>query len=228
MDPVTALLAFSLAAALLTLTPGLDTALVLRTATVEGLRPALAAAAGIVTGCLSWGVAAALGVGALLVMSEIAYGAVQLAGAGYLCWLGGGMVLAALRRVPVMVPVMVPVVPAGSMPRPGDKPTSGARRSLRRWFWRGVLTNLLNPKIGVFYVSLLPQFIPPDVPVAVFGIALAAIHAVMGVAWFAALIIATGPLATWLSRPAVRRGIEGVTGGALITFGLLLALERRG
>jgi threonine/homoserine/homoserine lactone efflux protein len=217
MDPVTALLAFSVAAALLTLTPGLDTALVLRTATVEGARPAMAAAAGIVTGCLSWGVGAALGVGALLALSEVAYRAVQLAGAAYLCWLGGGMVIVALRRS-----TPVALVAAGAMAVPL------VRRSARRWFWRGVLTNILNPKIGVFYVSLLPQFIPPDVPVAAFGIGLAAIHAVMGVAWFAAIIAATRPLAAWIGRPSVHRGIEGVTGSALIVFGLGLAFERRG
>jgi len=217
MDPVTALLSFSVAAALLTLTPGLDTALVLRTATVDGPRPAMAAAAGIVTGCLCWGVAAALGVGALLAVSELAYRTVQLAGAAYLCWLGGVMVAGAMRRA-----APLRLLTAGSAAVPA------ARHTARRWFWRGVLTNLLNPKIGVFYVSLLPQFIPPDLPVAAFGIGLAGIHAVMGVAWFATIITATTPLAAWIGRPQVRQGIEGVTGIALIVFGLRLAMERRG
>jgi threonine/homoserine/homoserine lactone efflux protein len=224
MDPVTAILAFSVAAALLTLTPGLDTALVLRTATIEGPRPAMAAAAGIVSGCLAWGVAAAMGVGALLTLSEVGFRAVQLAGAAYLCWLGLGMLRAAWRGD--AAPLAVAAAPTPGVTRGATPGVTG--RSARRWYWRGVVTNLLNPKIGVFYISLLPQFIPSGVPVAAFGVGLAGIHAVMGVAWFAALVTATRPLAAWIGRPSVRRGIEGVTGGALIAFGLRLALERRG
>jgi threonine/homoserine/homoserine lactone efflux protein len=218
MDPITALAAFTLAAALLTLTPGLDTALVLRTASVEGARPAMAAGAGIVTGCLVWGFAAAAGLGALLAVSEWGYRALQLAGAAWLVWMGAGM----LRRA--LAPRPSPELAAAALPRrPG-----GARWFGGRWFGRGLLTNLLNPKVGVFYVSFLPQFIPADVPVAAWGTGLAAIHAALGMAWFAALVLATRPLAAWLARPAVGRGIDGVTGAALVAMGLRLALERRG
>ena len=213
MDPLSAILAFSLAAGLLTLTPGLDTALVLRTATVEGARPAMAAGIGISAGCLAWGLVAAVGLGAVLAVSDLAYRVLQAAGAAYLVWLGAGMLWAAIR----------PGDAAGRLAAPG---AGAAGRG--GWFARGLMANLLNPKVGVFYVSFLPQFIPDGVPVVAFSIGLAAIHAVMGIAWFAALTAATRPIATLLRRPAVLRGIDGVTGAVLIGFGLRLALDRRG
>jgi threonine/homoserine/homoserine lactone efflux protein len=214
MDPVTAILAFTLAAALVTLTPGLDTALVLRTATVQGAAPAMAAGGGIVTGCLVWGLVAALGIGAVLAVSELGFRLLQLAGTAYLLWLGAGMLRAALR----------PVAPPGL---PGVGPELARRRAARGWFWRGLMTNLLNPKVGAFYLGFLPQFIPQGMPVVPFGVGLAAIHAALGLAWFAVLVLATRPLASLLARPAVTRGIDGVTGGVLIALGLRLALERR-
>jgi threonine/homoserine/homoserine lactone efflux protein len=233
MDPFTALAAFTLAAALLTLTPGIDTALVLRTAVVEGGRPAMAAGLGIVTGCLIWGFAAAVGLGALLAVSEWGFRALQLAGAAWLLWLGAGMVRRALsRRLPAGVPADLPTeVPAelpADMRHEPPAPGHPGHRPGARWFGRGLLANLLNPKVGVFYMSFLPQFIPAGVPVAAWGTGLAAIHAALGLAWFAALVLATRPLAAWLVRPAVGRGIDGLTGAALLAMGLRLVLERRG
>lgn len=212
MEPLSAIAAFSLAAALLTLTPGLDTALVLRTAAVEGSRRAMLAGAGIVSGCLVWGVIAALGLGAMLAVSKIGYMALQLAGAAYLIWLGAGMLWSAVRGSASKAEVEAP----------------GEARDAGGWFWRGLMTNLLNPKVGIFYVSLLPQFVPDGVPVAAFSAGLACIHAAMGLAWFAALTLATRPLAGALRRPAVTRALDGMTGAVLVAFGLRLALERRG
>lgn len=87
------LLAFTFAATVLTLTPGLDTALVLRTATVEGKRQALHATLGINAGCLLWGAAVAFGLGALIAVSELAYNLLKYCGAAYLAWLGLNMLL---------------------------------------------------------------------------------------------------------------------------------------
>ena len=216
MDPVSAIMAFSIAAALLTITPGLDTALVLRTATVEGGRSAMAAGAGVSAGVLAWGLLVSLGLGALLAVSEIGYRLLQIVGAGYLLWLGIQMVRAALgsdRRVQQALDAAdSDMLPASAL----------------RWFWRGMLTNLLNPKVGVFYVSFLPQFIPADVPVVAFSVGLAALHGTMGLVWFAMLTAATRPLARLLRRPGFTRSIDGLTGAVLIGFGLRLALERRG
>lgn len=216
MDPVSAVIAFSIAAGLLTVTPGLDTALVLRTATVEGAREAMAAGAGVVAGVLAWGLLASLGLGAVLAVSEIGYRVLQYAGAAYLFWLGARMILSALR----------PRAGAPEAPEARAAAAPGARRS--GWFWRGLMTNLLNPKVGVFYVSFLPQFIPAGMPVVAFSVGLAAIHALMGLVWFAAITAATRPFSRILRRPAFTRTVDGLTGSVLIAFGVRLALERRG
>src|SRR5690242_5753163 len=97
MDTSHALIAFTLTAGLLTITPGLDTALVLRTAAVEGPRRAAMAASGIVLGCLTWGLAASAGLGALLAASQVAYDVLRIAGAAYLLYMGGQMLLQAVR-----------------------------------------------------------------------------------------------------------------------------------
>jgi len=200
-----ALIAFVLAAALLTITPGLDTAMVLRTAAVEGPRTATLAALGIVLGCLAWGAAVALGLGVLLGASSLAYTALKWAGAAYLAWLGVRLILNPRSRF--------------------ELEQQGGQRG--NWLARGFLNNLLNPKIGVFYVSFLPQFTPVGYPTAPFIFLLAAIHAVLGVIWFAALIAATSPMKRWLARRAVVRWIDRVTGAVFISFSLRLALDRR-
>jgi threonine/homoserine/homoserine lactone efflux protein len=204
-----ALAAFAVAAALLTITPGLDTALVLRTAAVEGAKRAALAAMGVVSGCLVWGAAVALGLGVLLQASSLAFSLLKWAGAAYLVWLGVNLILKPRARFDVA---------ADSAPQPGGD---------LAWMRRGFLTNLLNPKVGVFYVSFLPQFLPAGAPAAPFIFLLAALHGVMGLARFAALIAATRPIATALQRPAVVRWLDRLTGGVFLAFGLRLALERR-
>jgi threonine/homoserine/homoserine lactone efflux protein len=211
LDTTTAILAFSAAAALLTLTPGLDTALVLRTAAVEGGRRAMLAGCGISVGAVLWGAVAGLGLGALLAVSATAYLVLKVAGALYLLYLGTGMLRSALR---------------GGTPPAGCEARGGARRR-PAWFLRGLTTNLLNPKVGVFYVSFLPQFIPAGANVAAFSVMLAAIHAAMGLAWFGLLVLATRPLARVLRDPRVTRALDGVTGAVLVLFGLRLALARQ-
>lgn len=211
MDPFSAIFAFSIAAALVTITPGLDTALVLRTATVEGPRQAMAAATGIVTGILAWGLIASLGLGMMLAVSGIGFRILQYAGAAYLIWLGAKMIWSAMK---------------GRGPDEQLPPESVAKDA-SGWFWRGLMTNLLNPKVGMFYVSFLPQFIPADVPVVAFSVGLAAIHAAMGIVWFGMITAATKPFSRWLRRPSVTRSIDGITGAVLVAFGARLLLERR-
>jgi threonine/homoserine/homoserine lactone efflux protein len=204
-----ALLAFSVAAALLTITPGLDTALVLRTAAVEGPKRAALAAVGIVAGCLAWGAAVALGLGVLLAASNVAFSILKWAGAAYLVWLGIGLILKPRERFELSAP-------AG--------PADGGDFA---WMRRGLLTNLLNPKVGVFYVSFLPQFLPTGVAAGPFIFLLAALHGLMGLVWFAAMIATTRPIAGVLQRAAVVRWLDRLTGGVFLGFGVRLALERR-
>jgi threonine/homoserine/homoserine lactone efflux protein len=210
-----ALLAFTLAAAVLTVTPGLDTALVLRTAVVEGPARAMVAGLGICCGLLGWGLLVSAGLGALLAVSELAFDALRIAGALYLLYLGTRLLLR----------LRAPASPMAIEPEAGE----GAGRDVerRRWFIRGVLTNLLNPKVGAFYVTFLPQFIPAGVNVVGFSLLLALIHAVEGVLWFALLTRASTAARRWLVRPTVQRTLDGVTGGLFLLFGVRLAVEYR-
>lgn len=208
MTLTAALAAYVVAAGLLTLTPGLDTALILRTAAVEGPRRALLAALGITTGCLIWGAAVAVGLGALLTASQTAYTVLKCAGAAYLAWLGINLLL---------------------QPRKAFDPASAPAQtgtSARGWFLRGLTTNLLNPKIGVFYVSFLPQFVPEGFAAAPFIFGLALLHGVMGTAWAVALIAATRPLAGALKRPGVVTWLDRITGGVFLAFAGKLAMSR--
>jgi threonine/homoserine/homoserine lactone efflux protein len=214
------LIAFLVAAGLLTLTPGLDTALVLRTAASEGRRAALLAAAGIGLGCLIWGAAVALGIGALLTASPLAFTALKWAGAGYLLYLGAGLLWRPRGARTASASAPVRAAPPAMPP-----PISGGHVSPLR---RGLLTNLLNPKIGVFYVSFLPQFTPAGVATGPWVFMLACLHVGMSLAWFAALIAATAPIGRLLSRPSVVVTMDRLTGCVFIAFGARLALARRG
>jgi RhtB (resistance to homoserine/threonine) family protein len=205
--PLVAILAFVAAAGVLTITPGLDTALVLRTAAREGARTAAAAAIGVATGCLSWGALAALGIIALLAASPIAFTALKWAGAAYLLCMGIGLLLrprAAWDTAP--------------------QATARAGGALRR----GFLTNMLNPKVGLFYAAFLPQFIPPNVNAAAFAMLLAAIHVALTGLWFALLIATTARIARWLAQPRVARILDRFAGCVFVAFGLKLALSERG
>lgn len=204
------LIAFLAAAGLLTLTPGVDTAMVLRAATVEGRRPAVLAAIGIGLGCLIWGAAVALGLGALITASPVAFLGLKWAGTAYLLYLGAKLIWKPRRMLAL------------------DSATSAARRGGLDALRRGLLTNLLNPKIGVFYVSFLPQFTPPGMNMAPYTFMLACIHVVLGLLWFAVLIAATVPIGRFMERPGVVTAMDRVTGLVFIGFGARLALAGRG
>lgn len=207
MTEIQALLSFALAASLLTVAPGLDTALVLRTLSAEGPRRAMLAATGIGLGCLVWGVAVGFGLGALLAASRLAYDALRIAGALYLLVLGIRLIRA---------------------PR-GAVELTAAHESAQspNWLARGFLTNVLNPKIGVFYVSFLPQFVPAEASVPLWSVMLTAIHAVLGLSWFGLLVLASRPLLGALQKPRVVTWLDRLTGGLFVSFGLKLALDAR-
>ncbi|SEN62712.1 Threonine/homoserine/homoserine lactone efflux protein [Pseudomonas sp. ok272] len=200
------LLAFTFAATLLTLTPGLDTALILRTATVEGRRQAFHAALGINAGCLLWGAAIAFGLGALIAVSELAFNLLKYCGAAYLCWLGLNMLV---------------------RPRQALSPVETDSRAGTNWFFKGMLGNVLNPKVGVFYVSFLPQFIPQGQPLVVWTFGLVSIHVVIGLIWSTVLIGATQSLAGVLRRGPVIQWLDRTTGLIFVLFAARLALSKR-
>lgn len=209
-----ALLAFTIAAALLTITPGLDTALVLRTSAVEGPRRAILASLGICCGLYLWALAVSVGLGELLTVSRLAYNILRVAGAAYLVYLGAKIFLRTRSEASTR-----------SLAEPADNKSILTERP-SRWFGRGFLTNILNPKVGVFYVTFLPQFIPAGAHVTSFSMLLASIHVTEGILWFALLISATSALSTWLRRPRVAKAIDRTTGIVLIGFGAALLFEK--
>ncbi len=211
MSVAGALWGFALVAALLTILPGPDSALVLRAALTQGRSSAIATALGINSGSLVWGAAAGVGAATLLAASEVGFTVLKLAGAAYLVYLGIRMIVASVRGKGL------------GLPSPAGVPT----RSLWAAYGRGALTNLLNPKVGVFYIALIPQFIPAGANPLGMGLLLALVHALESVIWFATLIFAAEVARRWLTSPPVVRAIDRITGGILITFGAVLAFESR-
>ena len=204
-----ACLAFAAMAALLTITPGVDTMLVVRNTVAGGRRAGLLSSTGVVTGLLCWALMSAIGLTAMLAASRLAFDAVRLAGACYLLWLGLRALWTARHGTP------------GTS---GERPPAPA--SGRAAFRAGLTTNLLNPKVGVFYMSLLPQFVPDGASVFWTSMLFAAIHAAEGLLWLAVIVAAAGAARRALTRPAVRRRLQQVTGLAFIGFGVRLAVER--
>ncbi|MCW2256766.1 threonine/homoserine/homoserine lactone efflux protein [Providencia alcalifaciens] len=200
------LLAYSVSALFLTLTPGLDTALVLRTAMAEGGKKAFQATLGIDTGCFIWGALVAFGLAALLASSELAYNILKWCGALYLCWLGFQLI---------------------TRPRRVFDTSKIENDSSSNWFVRGMLGNVLNPKMGVFYISFLPQFIPSGHSPVIWTFLLVSIHVVMGTLWCLTLIFATKYTSRLLKKSGFIKWMDRSTGGVFMLFAAKLALSSR-
>ena len=202
-----AVLGFTLLAAVVTVTPGLDTVLVLRQALRGRRAVAFAAGLGICVGCLVWGVAAATGLAALFVASQTAYLVLKWAGIAFLLYLAYSYLRAAIR---------------------GDShfdTSGGGTDTVREAFMKGLLTNLLNPKIAVFYVTVLPLFPPAGYPPAAIGALLAGIHAVLGMVWFTVVILGANALRGFLTAGRGPRIIDAAAGTAMLGFSVVLGLE---
>ena len=208
---ITHLGAFVAISALIAVIPGPDTAIATRNALVGGRRAGLFTILGVALGLTVWTLATGAGIAALLRASEPAFVALKLIGAGYLIFLGVQALLGATRRDG----------PRGSDPIP-RRPIP-PRQALRQ----GLVTNLGNPKIAVFFTSFLPQFTPAHH--ASFGtlVLLGALFCVIGLSWLTAYTFAVARIGDFLRKPRPRRILEGVTGGVLVAFGARLALERR-
>ena len=204
-----AVLGFGVVAALLTIVPGVDTSLVLRSAFTRSRGYAWATALGILTGTIVWGVAAAVGATAILAASEVAYRIVSLAGAVYLAGLGVWFVLRSFKRIP----------DEQALPTPSG--------GIGHGWAMGLMTNLLNPKVGVFYLATIPQFLPSGVSPLVMGVVLAGVHNLLGLVWFGAIIGAGTALAPVPRSAAFVRWLDRVTGGVLLFFGARLLWDAR-
>ncbi|HYF11927.1 MAG TPA: LysE family translocator [Actinomycetota bacterium] len=190
------------------MTPGPDMALVMRNTLVGGRAAGLATSLGTCSGLLVHATAAALGLSAVLVASSRAFTAVKLLGAAYLLVLGVRTILQAGRE-------------------PRSDPTGERATSAWIGYRQGVLTNVLNPKVAVFFLSLLPQFVEAGDGFVGRVLVLAAVFIAIGLAWLTAYTFALDALGATLSRARVRRAIETVTGGVLVALGVRLALARR-
>ncbi|MDX2293531.1 MULTISPECIES: LysE family translocator [Streptomyces] len=210
MASSTALWSFALVVGLLTLTPGLDSALILRTAALGRRTRAWGVVLGIQTGTLIWGALTSLGVTALLTASRLAYETLRWAGAAYLLWMAVRMIADTFRRDGAGAHAEVEV---------------GGADTLAGGWRQGTLTNLLNPKVGVFYVAVLPQFVPAEAPHFAMGLALTSVHVVLGMLWSTVLIASATALGTWLRGPRARRVLDRVTGTVIGAFAVRLAVS---
>jgi threonine/homoserine/homoserine lactone efflux protein len=220
-----AVLSFAVVAGLLTLVPGIDTALVLRSSLTRSRAYAFSTAVRISTGAMVWGIAAAVGVSALLAASQFAYQALTLAGAAYMVWLGASLLWKSRKAGPAAAAASTGAG-AGGPAGASAKGNGGGRQLLRGWL-TGTGTNLLNPKVGVFYIATIPQFIPQGSSPLLMGVLLAGVHCLLTMLWFAGLIFGAGYASKWLNGPRSVRVIDRITGTVLVGFGLKLALEPR-
>lgn len=191
--------------------PGPDTALTVRNALAAGRRGGVYTAAGVATGQLVWTIAVSVGIASVLAASAPAFLALKLIGAAYLIYLGVQSLRAAWSS--------------------GDgTPASGSPR-LRvipaRAFRSGLISNLANPKMAAFFLSLLPQFVPSREGNIEGSLLLGAVFCLMTFAWLTGYSIAVDRARRLLSRQRIRRTLDAVTGGVLIAFGMRLALAQR-
>ena len=197
------LAAFLGIAALVIVTPGQDTALTIRNSLLGGRRPGVFTALGVAAGQAVWTVAAAAGVTAVVLASERAFEALRLAGAVYLVVLGAQALLGAVRGAPVRHEAH------------GRSGSLGAARAFRQ----GILSNLANPKMAVFFTSLLPQFASGFAPMLALGL----VFCTLTLAWLSGYAYAVARAGDVLRRPRVRRALEAVTGAVLVALGLRVA-----
>lgn len=196
---------YLIAITLLTITPGLDTTLIVRTATIESRSKAFQTVLGINFGCMVWGLIVAVGVGAIILASDLAFMILKWLGAIYLAWLGLNMLMNPRYSIAT------------------QRNTIGQTN----WFMRGFLGNLLNPKVGVFYISFLPQFIPPHASVIYWMIGLVSIHIILGITWSLFLIYMVDHIKPYLRNSRFIKYMDQLTGCIFLIFAVKLFLAKR-
>jgi threonine/homoserine/homoserine lactone efflux protein len=201
---------FLTAALLLIVTPGPDTLFVLAASIGGGTRDGLLATAGILTGLLVHIGFAVVGVSMLIATSPLAFEAIRWTGAAYLVWIGAGLIVRAWH---------------------GGRETPAASKGPRptRVYWQGAMTNVLNPKVAVFYVAFLPQFVSAElghVPLQL--LLLGVTHWLMGIPYLAAVAMASGTVSDRLHRSwRMRRVLDGIAGAVFVGLALRLLLSKR-
>jgi threonine/homoserine/homoserine lactone efflux protein len=203
---LTAVATFTLAATLIVLLPGPDTLVVMRNLIQGGRATAALTVAGVLSGLTVWVVAASLGLSALLQASRDGYTALRILGAIYLIWLG----LQSWRSRTMAQPTTIARAP---------------RRIVGTGYGAGLITDLLNPKVGVFFVTFLPGFVPHGHAIGSTSLIFGCIFVVETAAYFAVLLTLAGRVTGWITRPDIRRRMDRATAVVLIGFGIRLAVE---
>jgi len=211
----TRVLAFAGIAALLTITPGADTMMILRSVFTRGQKAGVLTMIGICSGLFFHATLSALGLSLILVRSATAFETVKFLGACYLIYLGCQSLWRARRGTTT------------SLSHFAESTAVATRKGNWRSFLEGMLTNLLNPKVAIFYLAFLPQFISPQDWVFGKSVLLASIHFTQGIVWYSILIFFLGRMRALLTKPRVRQVLEAISGAILVAFGLRLAVERR-
>lgn len=204
------LLAFLIPVTLLTMTPGVDTLLVIRNSRRGGWRDGLVSSFGICCGLFIHALVSAVGISLILLQSALAFSLLKFAGAGYLIWLGAVSLRSAVGRQADL--------------KLGQ--SKEHRFQVRRSFLEGMLSNVLNPKTIVFYMAFLPQFIDPAGSALQQSLLLAALHFVIAMIYQTLLAVLVERAERWLHLPRVRRCCDGLTGCIMLLFGVKLALAR--
>lgn len=201
------MLVFIAAALVIIIIPGPDQALITRQALVRGKGSGFMTTVGGATGLTVHASAASFGLTALLVASPVAFSVLKIVGAVYLVWMGVQTVRTARRA---------------ATNQPTGEPTD---RKPLRCLRKGFLTNALNPKLAVFFVTFLPQFLPTSGPVLTQALTYCGVFAVLYLTWFSLYVFTVDKVGSVLRRPRVRSGIEYVTGVMLLGFGAGLAIQ---
>ncbi len=211
---MTLFLAFIGVAAVIIVVPGPDTAITIRNTLLGGRSGGIFTALGIVSGTAVWAFATSLGIAALLVASEPLFLTVKYAGAAYLVYLGIQSLREAFRA-------RQSAAQAASIMPVARRLGAGAA------FRQGLVSNLGNPKMAIFFASLLPQFVPAGADAFSTLLLLGAVFVLMGLAWLTLYAVVIAKAGDFMRRPAVRSVIEGVTGTLLIGLGIRIAAEQR-
>jgi threonine/homoserine/homoserine lactone efflux protein len=198
-------LEFALASLVVVAVPGPDQALITRNALVGGRKAGRRTVMGGASGITVHATAAALGVSALLATSATAYTALKIVGVAYLLYLGARMLLSR-----------------------GEVAAEEARETrVRRPYVQGLLSNVLNPKVGLFFLTFLPQFLPADGAALPTALGLSAVFAAIYIAWFSGLVMVVDLVSDMLRRPRFAAWLERITGSAMVAFGVRLAAQSR-
>ena len=198
---------------LVILSPGQDTALTIRNTLLGGRGGGIATAAGVVTGLATWTVASSAGLAALLVASQPLFLAVRLAGAAYLIFLG--------------LQALYGAVVKGAQRTDAVRPAKGPRLRRAVAYRQGLISNLSNPKIVVFFLSLFPQFVDRGEASLARLLLLGLIFCTITLTWLTLYAVAVARIGDFLRRDRVRRALEATTGLVLVGLGLRLATEPR-